>query len=63
PKFLPVDVILSGDIGDFERSLAEIRAFEGRVSALRRRAKMLRGPVVTIQERLRLQQAVNTRSP
>jgi hypothetical protein len=60
PEFLPADVILSGDIVDFERSLAEIRSLEGRANALRRRAKLLRGPVVTIQERLRLQQAVNT---
>jgi hypothetical protein len=60
PEFLPVDVILAGDTVDFERSLAEIRALEGRVSALRRRAKLLSGPVVTIQERLRLQQAVNS---
>lgn len=63
PGFLPIDAILSDDLIDFERSLAETRNLEARARHLRWRARLLKGPVLEIQERLRMQQAVDRRSP
>ncbi len=63
PGFLPVNTIISNDLVDFDRSMAEIRTLEIRAANLRRRARLLKGPVLAIQERLRMQQAVKRRLP
>ena len=62
PGFLPVDTILAGDLVDFEQAQNETNALRARAFQLRKKARMLRGPVLKIQERLKMQQAVLERS-
>jgi hypothetical protein len=63
PGFLPVDEILSGNLVDFEASRIEVQNLQARLQRLRRRARLLRGPVLKIQERLQMQAAVSTSNP
>lgn len=63
PEFLPIEMILSADIADFDRSLAEIENLQWRANQLRKRAKLLKRPVVEAYERIRLQQAIDRRLP
>lgn len=57
PGFLPIDMIL-GDIPvDVAQSEAAARALYGRALRLKQRARILRGPVIEAQEKLKLQQA------
>ena len=58
PGFLPVDTILAVDPADFERSQADIRNLQARAYRLKARARVLKGPVLAAQERLRIQQGI-----
>ncbi|GEM_PF-1749247 len=51
PDFLPVDQLLSGSPADFSRTRQELALLEGRLGALRRRAVLLRTPVIAAPER------------
>ena len=50
--FLPLDEVQAGEPGAAVRSQAGIRALQGRVARLRRRAAILRAPVDVAQKRL-----------
>lgn len=62
PDFLPVEDVLTISDADVAHSVAEIRALKARAWRLRRRAWLLRGPVVDAQERIRLENAANRTS-
>jgi len=63
PGFLPVDMVLTGDTGDFTRAIAETRAIEGRIHSLKLRAHQLRTPIIAPAERRRMTAATAKQQP
>ncbi len=61
--FLPIDQILGSDPADLALSQAQDRALLARAARLRARARLLKGPVVSLQERLRLLTALRRLQP
>lgn len=53
PLFLPMETVLADNPADFEAAMAGIRATQGRVATLKRRARILRAPVPQAQEAIR----------
>jgi len=64
PSFLPIETILKqGTISSLDQGPAGLSSLQSRVSGLKKRAKLLRRPVVQGYERVRLLQAVSQRQP
>lgn len=58
PGFLPLAAVLGDEPVDISKSTAEIRTLEYRISNLQRRAIILKAPLIDVQHRLRMQQAL-----
>jgi hypothetical protein len=63
PGFLPLEAVLGNDAVDFEQSASETRAVLARANSLRRRAVLLKRPVVDAAELLRLREAAQKGNP
>ncbi len=56
-SFLPIETILAADLDAFEKSRIDIAVMRARTLALRRRADILRNPVLDDEEKRRLLKA------
>lgn len=62
PTFLPIQTVLSGDLTDISKADQDVQTMVRRMQRLKRRARILRAPVVDAQEKLRLEKAVERAS-